>query len=562
MRAAAAILTLALAAAFPAANRAGGAEAVKLVCGFEPKEMAAYGKVGKVLPGNGQTPAGHRAQPIGGDANDYQLYRAASSRDWAGHVFSRAGATEGKFALVLKFNDKGRAGSGGAEFTGKGGNWSGYGRLRLDVESPGAPAALELGVIDEAGRFATRYFQAPKGQPAFVDFRLDESVKAAGIDPARIHGFLLRIGSVAGATDVRVDNLRLVRDASAEAGGPGRKAAAEQPGPARSEEQQRLLTELKACPHRIVFQSLPFKSAAGGRPDWDIHIMDADGGNRANLTRTPDVHEVVPRVSPDGTKIAFGAYTTGKPQRSSVWVMDVDGSNRKLVAENAQHPAWTTDGRCVTYCKNLKPDKASIFKLKGACSYELATGKVTPVTDVLGGMNLCWMADGRHLYIWNKYGGLDGNGESGIWDTKENKKSGYKLGGCRADFCSRSERYVYTPTDTQIRWGSYVADPDGSLRRPKGGERPGEQHIFAAGDHNLGYCYFPDWSPEGKLIAFCAGFGAYTTLGGGDWDIYVCRELPPGGKPRKGVEPVNVQITFDVKTANREPDWVPARTGK
>ena len=97
------------------------------------------------------------------------------------------------------------------------------------------------------------------------------------------------------------------------------------------------------------------------------------------------------------------------------------------------------------------------------------------------------------------------------------------------------------------------------MLRPKRGEGKGGQHIYAAGAHNLQYCYFPDWSPECKYITFCAGYGQYTTTGSGDWDIFISREYPEGGKLKKGVEPVSVQITFDIKTANRESDWVPGK---
>src|SRR6476659_4034456 len=37
----------------------------------------------------------------------------------------------------------------------------------------------------------------------------------------------------------------------------------------------------------------------------EIFVMNADGSNPTNLTKTPKEHEHYPQVSPDGTKICF-----------------------------------------------------------------------------------------------------------------------------------------------------------------------------------------------------------------------------------------------------------------
>ena len=81
-------------------------------------------------------------------------------------------------------------------------------------------------------------------------------------------------------------------------------------------------------------------------PDWspdgqaiayhaadDIWLMDADGSDQVNLTRTPSVAEFGTAFSPDGTEISFTG--TGGPVPAGeryVQVMAVDGSDRHLVA--------------------------------------------------------------------------------------------------------------------------------------------------------------------------------------------------------------------------------------
>ena len=58
-----------------------------------------------------------------------------------------------------------------------------------------------------------------------------------------------------------------------------------------------LLGGLAAQKSQIVFTHLVFDN-------FEIYVMDVDGGNRENLSNHP-VHDMEPDWSPDGTKIAF-----------------------------------------------------------------------------------------------------------------------------------------------------------------------------------------------------------------------------------------------------------------
>ena len=73
---------------------------------------------------------------------------------------------------------------------------------------------------------------------------------------------------------------------------------------------------LAAQGSRIVFSHLAFDN-------FEIYVMDADGGNRKNLSNNP-VDDEDPDWSPDGTKIAFVSRRTGEYQ---IYVMDTDGTN-------------------------------------------------------------------------------------------------------------------------------------------------------------------------------------------------------------------------------------------
>src|ERR1700733_12101657 len=61
-----------------------------------------------------------------------------------------------------------------------------------------------------------------------------------------------------------------------------------------------LLAELKDYRHKIVYET-------NRDGNWELYLCTADGSDPVNLTRTPDVDELFPKPSSDGSKICFVA---------------------------------------------------------------------------------------------------------------------------------------------------------------------------------------------------------------------------------------------------------------
>ncbi|MBT5714131.1 hypothetical protein HOI71_23995, partial [Candidatus Poribacteria bacterium] len=83
----------------------------------------------------------------------------------------------------------------------------------------------------------------------------------------------------------------------------------------------------------------------------DIHVIDADGGNRRNLANSRDLWVNSPAWSPDGTTIAFTA-TTRDEGYGQLLMMDADGENVRLVADASLRPlrlGWSPDGASLVY---------------------------------------------------------------------------------------------------------------------------------------------------------------------------------------------------------------------
>ncbi len=95
-------------------------------------------------------------------------------------------------------------------------------------------------------------------------------------------------------------------------------------------------------------------------PRARIYTIGSDGKQR-RLLRTETVNAFSPSWSPDGKHIAFATwaapvsrvrYDTERPpivRRSSVYVVGLDGSGRKLLVHDAATPDWSPDGRTIAY---------------------------------------------------------------------------------------------------------------------------------------------------------------------------------------------------------------------
>jgi len=89
-------------------------------------------------------------------------------------------------------------------------------------------------------------------------------------------------------------------------------------------------------------------------PAASLYIMDADGSNPRPLLADTSTFDVEPKISPDGTRIAFvriRKYNRGL-QQEAIFVADIDGSGERRLTSwglGAEHPTWSPDGRWITF---------------------------------------------------------------------------------------------------------------------------------------------------------------------------------------------------------------------
>jgi len=283
---------------------------------------------------------------------------------------------------------------------------------------------------------------------------------------------------------------------------------------------------LKDVPFKIVYET---RRKTGGKENWELYLINADGSKPVNLTKTADSSEMYPHASP--TKVCFVAdETVGGGKVRNVYYMNIDGTGRTKVADNARQACWSPDSQKIAYLKaEFERYTIKDYATKGIFFYDIKTG-----------YNICWSFDGK-WFLATVHGGMgfkhaqlaiEASGP-GVYDLTK-----FGVTGCRPDFRYDNKMLTWGKTD----WDLCVADIDLNSGKPTVTDV--QKLVKCDKKHEV---YHTDFSPDGKYIAFSYGPKAQEQVGGTAPGWNIC------------VSDMNgrwVQITTD-GNHNKEPDWVP-----
>jgi len=311
----------------------------------------------------------------------------------------------------------------------------------------------------------------------------------------------------------------------------------------------RVELKLEEIPFKIIYETL---RQTNGEENWELYMVNADGSNPVNLTNTPDLDEMYPHVSPDGTKICFVMDEgSGRKKVRSVYYMNldcrqtsIDGTERIKVAQNAREPCWSFDSKSIAYLKGeFERYTTREYATAELVIYDLETGlhRPHPNKELYHLYAICWSPCGK-WFVAAVEGGM------GYSDTiiafKYNGTKVFDLGrwgvkGCRPDFSPDGSKMVWGETD----WNLCIGDID---------LKEGQPRVFNIREmvrcQRNDKVYHVDLSPDGKYIAFSFGpFSGGQQVGGKAKGWNICVGDLTGNW---------VQITTD-GNHNKEPDWVP-----
>ena len=106
---------------------------------------------------------------------------------------------------------------------------------------------------------------------------------------------------------------------------------------------------------------IAFSSGRSGQPN--IWVINRDGTNPRQLTKSTGRLQGTPRWSPDGLRIAFDSV--GPDGHTDVYVIDADGGQQKRVtvfAENDSIPSWSRDGKSI-YFQSTHTGRPEVWKV-------------------------------------------------------------------------------------------------------------------------------------------------------------------------------------------------------
>jgi len=104
-------------------------------------------------------------------------------------------------------------------------------------------------------------------------------------------------------------------------------------------------------------------STGGYDGNDEIFVMNADGSNQRNLTRTPGINEDSPSWSPTGRSITF---TSGRKVGGvrAVHTIGPDGRRHRSLSRGTQ-PTWSGDGQSIVFIR-ARGNKSDIYVMTAA----------------------------------------------------------------------------------------------------------------------------------------------------------------------------------------------------
>jgi|AntRauTorckE6833_2_1112554.scaffolds.fasta_scaffold00149_11 Tol biopolymer transport system component/chitodextrinase len=211
----------------------------------------------------------------------------------------------------------------------------------------------------------------------------------------------------------------------------------------------------------------------------EIYSRNENGDSISRITKTPDIFEDNPEISPDGLKIA---YNSG----GNIFIMDSDGSDVQQITKGATYrsPSWSPKGDKLALEGFSTSEISDIFtvNIDGSLLQNITN------TETISEGNPDWSPDGSQLvYISNEFSSTeiilinaDGTGIKRLTNSKNNSLD--------PEWSPDGQRIAFTHLVDSVGLKIHIMNKDGSnvskLTVGMGSERS------------------PSWSPDGSRMVY------------------------------------------------------------
>ena len=241
----------------------------------------------------------------------------------------------------------------------------------------------------------------------------------------------------------------------------------------------------------------------------DIWVMDPDGANQTNLTNTPELNEMGPAWSPDGTRIA---YIEGTNYTYTINVINADGTGQFAVVPTPSEqfgPTWSADGTQIAFAR-LVPGVVITLQFDILVINVDGTGETDLTNSDYDEIDPAWSPDGTKIaFAGVRPETMSGGEPAAQWEivtvnpdgTEEQILTTGIPGTPRGDFLEEDRAPAWSPDSALLVYMTQSVDPCCPPWQLEKVDRDGS-NIVLLSDNPAFDDLYPSFSPDGTLVIF------------------------------------------------------------